>query len=161
MQVRKEGPGQRESRAVIQAQQRPQPTLWVTWSGDDISKLCRVGVGLYDAISIRYWMQDAPGRGVILSEAAFFSWGNSCRGLAAGRFLPGAPTLWNNKSFGSERGSGGALQHPPQHIIGILQTRCYYPVTQVKKLNFGECIKFSQAIQLVTTSWFKLKSFGS
>lgn len=37
-------------------------------------------------------------------------------------------------------------------LIAILQSRYYYPVSHMRKLNFGESINLAQATQLVTAS---------
>lgn len=150
------GPGQRKSRAV-----RLQPTLWMFLM---LGWYFRVAQSWGEPwhFPISYWMQAAPGRGVTSS-------------LQLRQFLEGTDRWWlfaNGTLIGGIKPSllkGGLGVHRSSHhsmlcsltliLIEILQTRCY-TVSQMGKLNFGECIKLSQATKLVTTSLLKPSSSG-
>lgn len=146
------GPGQRKSRAV-----RPQPTLWMVLM---LGCYFRVAQSWGEPLPchISYWMQAAPGRGVTSS-------------LQLRQFLEGTDRWWLSASGTLTAGinpsvlKGDLGVHRSSHhsilcsrtliLIEILHTRCYHPVSQMRKLNFGECINSPQATKLVTTSLLK------
>lgn len=149
------GPEQRKSRAM-----RPQPTLWMALM---LGCYFRVAQSLGEPLHCprSYWTQAAPGRGVTSSlQQKQFLEGTDRWWLPANGTLTGGinPSVLKG-DLGVHRSSHHSMLCSLRPIlIGILQTRCYHPVSQMRKLNFGEYINWPQATKVVTTSLLKPNS---